>query len=184
VTALGRGPDAVVGKPSRGLFDEAVALHGAHRPLAVGDRLDTDIEGAILAGMDSLLVLTGVCQPAELLAAPPKHRPTHLAETLDGLFEVGRPVGPAQVGGWRVTVDPGGRRAGARATADDRGGAGLLLALDGDGAPMDALRALCGRAWDTWPDGPPAAWNLAGAAPPVSPVSPAAKRVLAGLRLA
>ena len=34
---------------------------GGARPLVVGDRLDTDIAGAVGAGLPSLLVLTGVC---------------------------------------------------------------------------------------------------------------------------
>ena len=42
------------------------------RVLAVGDRLDTDIEGAVAAGMDSLLVLTGVDDLAACLEAPPQ----------------------------------------------------------------------------------------------------------------
>ena len=60
---------------------------GARRPLVVGDRLDTDIEGARRAGMDSLLVLTGVSDAAELLAAPPQRRPTYVAADLAGLFD-------------------------------------------------------------------------------------------------
>ena len=39
-------PD-VAGKPSRPLLDETIARTGAERPLMVGDRLDTDIEGAV-----------------------------------------------------------------------------------------------------------------------------------------
>ena len=36
----------VAGKPARPLLDETVRRVGGERPLMVGDRLDTDIEGA------------------------------------------------------------------------------------------------------------------------------------------
>ena len=36
----------VAGKPERPLLDETVRRMGGERPLMVGDRLDTDIEGA------------------------------------------------------------------------------------------------------------------------------------------
>src|SRR5690606_1936422 len=55
-TSLGREPDLVVGKPQPALFAAAAGRIGARAPLVVGDRLDTDIEGAHRAGMDSLLV--------------------------------------------------------------------------------------------------------------------------------
>ena len=42
----------------------------AARPLVVGDRLDTDIEGGVRGGADSLLVLTGVSRPADAVAGP------------------------------------------------------------------------------------------------------------------
>jgi glycerol-1-phosphatase len=123
-TALDRRPDVVVGKPEPTLFAQAAKRHGATRSLAVGDRLDTDIEGARRAGMDSVLVLTGVSRPADLLDAPEERRPSTVVAELGGLL---RPVGaPA---GWRVT-----------ATGDG-------LVLDGDGDPVDALRALCAAAW-------------------------------------
>ena len=57
------------------LHAESVQRTVARRPLVVGDRLDTDIEGACRVGADSLLVLTGVTQPADLLLAPPGRRP-------------------------------------------------------------------------------------------------------------
>jgi len=60
--AVGRPPDLVAGKPAPPLYlmcAQRLGLAPA-RVLAVGDRLDTDIEGAVAAGMDSLLVLTGV----------------------------------------------------------------------------------------------------------------------------
>ena len=131
-TALDRQPDEVVGKPAPTLFVRAAQRTHASRPLVVGDRLDTDIEGAVRAGMASLLVLTGVSTPADVLAAPPHHRPTHLAADLSGLFTV-----DSGTEGWRVR----------------RHEAGLELA--GDGTPIAALRALCAAAWAG--DAPPAA---------------------------
>jgi HAD superfamily hydrolase (TIGR01450 family) len=85
-TALDRQPDVVVGKPDPGLFQQAARNRGAQRPLVVGDRLDTDIEGANRAGMDSMLVLTGVSQRADLDEAPPERRPTYVADDLSALF--------------------------------------------------------------------------------------------------
>ena len=52
----------------------------------VGDRLDTDIEGAHRAGMDSLLVLTGVSRREELDTAPPEQKPTYVAADLSALI--------------------------------------------------------------------------------------------------
>src|SRR5206468_12874974 len=71
--ATGRRP-VVAGKPERALVDEAVRRVGGSRPLAVGDRLDTDIQGAVRAGMDSLLVLTGVSRLEDLIVAGPGSR--------------------------------------------------------------------------------------------------------------
>jgi glycerol-1-phosphatase len=133
-TALDRDPDVVVGKPQPALFRTAAAQSKAERPLTVGDRLDTDIEGAVHAGMDSLLVLTGVSGPADLLAAPPDRRPTYVAADLSALFGPADAVripadGIDQLGGWRVTRD------------------GSAVRLDGQGEPVDALRLLCAAAW-------------------------------------
>ena len=85
-TALQRQPDEVVGKPAPALFQRAAERTGARHPLVVGDRLDTDIEGAHRAGMDSLLVLTGVTQPADLAEVPPDRRPTYVGKDLTALF--------------------------------------------------------------------------------------------------
>jgi hypothetical protein len=117
---------------------ETVIRTGAKRPLVVGDRLDTDIEGAVNGGVDSLLVLTGVTTPAELLAAPEHRRPTFVAADLRGLLtpqpEVERRDGGYACGGWLARVEGG------------------VLRLDGQGGgddPMDALRALCAAAWSS-----------------------------------
>jgi hypothetical protein len=55
--------------------------------LVCGDRLDTDIRGANAAGLDSLLVLSGVCRLQDLALAPPAARPTYVATDLTGLLE-------------------------------------------------------------------------------------------------
>ena len=51
-----------IGKPEPILYQQALAILGtqAENTIAIGDRLDTDILGAINAGMRSILVLTGV----------------------------------------------------------------------------------------------------------------------------
>ncbi|MGA5104820.1 HAD hydrolase-like protein [Streptomyces cellulosae] len=130
--ATGAEPQ-VAGKPLPPMHRETILRTGAERPLVVGDRLDTDIEGAFNGGVDSLLVLTGVTDGAQLLAAPPHHRPTYVDADLRGLL-TGQPEVVEEGGAFRC----GGWTAGA--------GAGRLE-LDGDGAPLDGLRALCAAAW-------------------------------------
>ena len=76
----------VAGKPARPLLDETIRRVGGARPLMIGDRLDTDIEGAHNAGVDSLLVLTGVSGLQDLVAAPPALRPTYISPDLAGLL--------------------------------------------------------------------------------------------------
>jgi glycerol 3-phosphatase-2 len=134
VTATGQQP-AVAGKPEPPLHAEAVPRTGAARPLVVGDRLDTDIEGAVRGHADSLLVLTGVSHPADAVLAPPGRRPTYLARDLDGLLtehpEVTAGGGGFECGGWTARLTP------------DSG----KLELSGSGDSTDGLRALCAAAW-------------------------------------
>lgn len=113
----------VAGKPERPLMDETVRRVGGTSPLMVGDRLDTDIEGAHAIGIPSLLVLTGVTWLEELVAAVPRLRPTYIAPDLEGLFDA-HPVpelggGEARLGGWRGRVEDGRLRlTGAGSDAD------------------------------------------------------------------
>jgi ribonucleotide monophosphatase NagD (HAD superfamily) len=51
----------------------------------IGDRLDTDIAGAVALGWDSLLVLTGVSSRADAEASTV--RPTYVAQDLRALVE-------------------------------------------------------------------------------------------------
>jgi HAD superfamily hydrolase (TIGR01450 family) len=85
-TALDRDPDLVAGKPEPGFFRSVVARAGARRALVVGDRLDTDVDGARRAGLDSLLVFTGVDREPDVAARPPGSRPTHLGADLGVLL--------------------------------------------------------------------------------------------------
>ena len=130
--ATGAEPQ-VAGKPLPPMHRETILRTGAERPLVVGDRLDTDIEGAFNGGVDSLLVLTGVTDGAQLVAAPPHHRPTYVDADLRGLLtgqpEVVEGGGAFRCGGWTAAAGAG------------------RLELDGDGAPVDGLRALCAAAW-------------------------------------
>ena len=100
----------------------------------VGDRLDTDIEGARATGYDSLLVLTGVTDLEVLVGAEEPLRPTYLSSDLAGL---GRPH-PAPThdgvgwscGGWTATVDAG------------------ALAVTGEGEVDDWLRSVAAAGWE------------------------------------
>jgi len=155
-TALDRGPDLVVGKPEPGLFATAAKRAGAERPLVVGDRLDTDIEGAVRAGMDSLLVLTGITTAADLFAAPEHRRPTYVSTDLRGLFTVD-PRDRLAPGGDRV------ERGGWAASREE----GDRIVVRGAGTPLDAIQAVCAVAWSgaqpraVVPDGPAARAALA-----------------------
>ncbi|WP_242893329.1 HAD-IIA family hydrolase [Actinomadura litoris] len=137
----------IAGKPERPLHQESVRRTGARRPLVVGDRLDTDIEGARNGGADSLLVFTGVTDHLQVLTAPPDRRPSFLAPDLAGLL-VAHPE-PVRDGeghhcrGWTARADGG------------------AIGLTGSGDPYDGLRTLASAAWES--DAPRPAEALTGA---------------------
>lgn len=58
----------VIGKPEPILYQQALDILGTnqHNTIAIGDRLNTDILGAVNAGMRSLMVLTGVSSETDL----------------------------------------------------------------------------------------------------------------------
>ncbi|GAA2799159.1 HAD-IIA family hydrolase [Nonomuraea dietziae] len=126
VIAAATGVEPVyAGKPAPPLHRESMIRTGSERPLVVGDRLDTDIEGATNAGVDSLLVLTGVATPRDLLTAAPAHRPTYVAEDLSALHR----AYPMERQGWRAGWSDG------------------RLQLEGDGEWIEGLRTACEAAW-------------------------------------
>ncbi len=122
----------VAGKPEPPLLEDAAQRAGGSRPLFVGDRLDTDIAGAIRVGMDSLLVLSGVTEPMDLLCADPSSRPTHVARDLRGLLAPAAAVslesGRAACQGWEVSL-------------------ASPIEITGEGDPVDGLRALSCVVW-------------------------------------
>jgi len=60
----------VVGKPNAPILRAALARAGGGRPLMVGDRLDTDIAGAVTMGWPSFLVLTGISTREDVRSCP------------------------------------------------------------------------------------------------------------------
>lgn len=88
-TACGRRPDFSAGKPEPVMFELAAQQWGMDRPLVVGDRLDTDIEGGNRAGFDTALVLTGIHQSQDAEQADTVRTPTHLLSTLEDLLGEG-----------------------------------------------------------------------------------------------
>ena len=85
-TAIGR-LSTVAGKPETPIFEEAIARFAAQHPLFLGDRLDTDIMGAVRAGIDSALVLTGIDRPKHVLAALQGSRPDYILADLRDLHQ-------------------------------------------------------------------------------------------------
>ena len=75
------------GKPEPGIYRRASELVGAQNPLAVGDRLETDIMGAVAAGVPAMHVLTGVHMARDVIRAPRGQRPSYLAIDMRGLLE-------------------------------------------------------------------------------------------------
>ncbi|GAA4693161.1 HAD-IIA family hydrolase [Nocardioides nanhaiensis] len=130
----GRDPE-VAGKPAPPLLEETIERAGATRPLMVGDRLDTDIAGGAAVGVPTLLVMTGVTGVAELVAAEPAERPTHLAADLGGLLEEHPRVVDGASGGWRARVD------------------GERLVVEGGGGADDWWRVVASAAWRHRDDG-------------------------------
>ncbi|MGR8940185.1 MAG: HAD-IIA family hydrolase [Gammaproteobacteria bacterium] len=66
-TATGVSP-AIIGKPEPIMYQQAMKILGSEpaETLAIGDRLETDILGAVRAGIRSLMVLTGISNEDDL----------------------------------------------------------------------------------------------------------------------
>jgi HAD superfamily hydrolase (TIGR01450 family) len=157
------------GKPDPTMHAETVERTAAKRPLVVGDRLDTDIEGARRVGCASLLVFSGVTTPLQVLAASELERPDYLAYDVGGLLEAHPEVSTtgagSQCGRWVARVDgprlqlsrlaesapAGGAGAASGAHGEDggavgRSGGGLGGGLGSDDRPGNGAEVGSGRA--------------------------------------
>lgn len=99
------------GKPEPTMLTQTIDAMGASNPLMVGDQLETDIEAAVAAGIDSALTLTGVTSIDAALRAPQHQRPTRIVSGLPDLLEElpVAEVGPteARCGSASVRVEAG-----------------------------------------------------------------------------
>ena len=65
--ASGRTADRIAGKPEAPMYEAALDRLGhPEKVLGIGDRLTTDVAGAVAAGLDGALVLTGATSRADL----------------------------------------------------------------------------------------------------------------------
>jgi NagD protein len=71
-----------VGKPNPYMMRSALNYLGAHseETVMIGDRMDTDIVGAVSSGLDTILVLTGVTKREHIAAYP--YQPTYVCESI------------------------------------------------------------------------------------------------------
>lgn len=134
VTASTGVVPVAAGKPEPAMFYQGAQLVNAQRPLAVGDRLDTDIAGACAAQMESLHVLTGVSGPWALVAAPASERPTFIGDDLRSLFEEADDLRPGQQGGFIASLS---------------GQTVVLSGGDMGATPTQALRTVLAVCWGT-----------------------------------
>jgi HAD superfamily hydrolase (TIGR01450 family) len=101
--ATGAEPQ-VAGKPAPALLRDAAARGDFRAPLVIGDRLDTDIEGAHAAQLPSLMVLTGVNSARDAVYAKPAQRPTYIGHDLRSLHTDGERLAVGPQRGWHVDV--------------------------------------------------------------------------------
>lgn len=153
IEATGVEPVASAGKPESAMYDEArvLAAEGEEpvpkeRCLAIGDRLDTDIEAGNRGGYDSMAVLTGVTNPRELILAAPEYRPTYIVRDLRGLQD-------AQPTPHRVDDAMWGCREAWARLRDDA----VEVSAEDD---LDALRAACCLLWEHRDAGDAGGWSL------------------------
>jgi 4-nitrophenyl phosphatase len=83
----------LMGKPAPAMYEMALArlAISPHQTLMIGDRLDTDIAGAVHLGIHTALVETGIHNRQDAAQFP--HPPSAVYPSLEGLYEA-----------WRVAI--------------------------------------------------------------------------------
>ncbi|WP_425489049.1 HAD-IIA family hydrolase [Mycobacterium vicinigordonae] len=128
------GEPQVAGKPGPQLMKDAVGRGDFQSPLVVGDRLDTDIEGANTAGLPSLMVLTGVNCARDAVYAQPACRPTYIGRDLRSLHQTPEELAVGPQPGWRV----------------EAGEDTVTVTADGEsGDELSIVRAVAAAVWYT-----------------------------------
>ena len=135
-TVLQRQP-TIFGKPYRPMMAEAIKRTQAERPIFVGDRLDTDIEGAVNAGIDSLMVFSGAHGKKDLVAAGVQAHPSYIGADVSALLR------PPRI----ATLDQGEACCGTQQATIDEGAIRLLTRPQGVEEHLDALWAVTQMAW-------------------------------------
>ena len=140
--ATGKRPVAA-GKPEASIYQRGARRVGGERPLAVGDRLETDIMGAVNAQVPAMHVLTGVHGAQDVLRAPRGQRPSFLARDMRGLLEAHPGPKHHRDGTWTCGFSQVAKatRSGAL-TLDD------IELVDGQAVTIDSYRALAAAAWE------------------------------------
>ncbi|PCJ31795.1 MAG: haloacid dehalogenase [Gammaproteobacteria bacterium] len=77
-----------IGKPEAFLYQQALSLLGTNKDntIAIGDRLDTDILGAVNAGMRSLMVLSGISSESDIQTV--NYQPTWILDDITAVSKV------------------------------------------------------------------------------------------------
>ena len=132
------------GKPEPGIYQRGAELIESENPIAVGDRLETDILGAVAAGIPALHVLTGVHDARAVICAPRGQRPSYLALDMRGLLEEHPSPKHHADGTWTCGISQVARlRRDGHLTLDD------VELREGAVISMDSYRALAAAAWDS-----------------------------------
>ena len=132
------------GKPEPGIYQRGAELIDSQNPIAVGDRLETDILGAVAAGIPALHVLTGVHDARAVICAPRGQRPSYLALDMRGLLEEHPSPKHHADGTWTCGISQVARlRRDGHLTLDD------VELREGAVISMDSYRALAAAAWDS-----------------------------------
>ncbi len=134
------------GKPRPEIFIRTAQMLGAKKPIGVGDRLETDVAGAINARIAAMHVLSGVHSARDVVNAPKGKRPSFVGIDLSALNEVHPPALHHRDGTWTCGVSQQVRivRGGNIEIAD------VPIAEDGDTVTIsiDTFRALVAGSWD------------------------------------
>ncbi len=133
----------VAGKPYPPLLEETMRRMDTQKCIFVGDRIDTDITGAVAVGIDSLMVFTGAHGVRDLLLADEASRPTAIGWDLRALLEPVREV--------EISDTSASCREQRAELVDDK--VVLVTSPVGREAQLDALWAVlqlvwAGNAWD------------------------------------